>query len=162
MRAKLANWVSAFEGWDQGLVFYGFHGDYGLCYTRPYKYPQLNAHHAEFGLDAKAVVDTTWNAADSSFKADMDTYTDGWNLMQKPGHEPTRDLGAVCVFVKACFAAAKATSFDLSTLTVANFGGLVGDLLGTEAPTVGNLITAAGLPSCGLDLTTLNSPIVAA
>mgnify|MGYP000580828506 CR=1 FL=1 len=51
---------------------------------------------------------------------------------------------------------------DLSTLTVDNFGGEVGDLLGTDAPNVGNLVTAAGLPSCGLDLSALNNPIVAA
>ncbi|MCF7920702.1 MAG: hypothetical protein K9N06_12385 [Candidatus Cloacimonetes bacterium] len=50
----------------------------------------------------------------------------------------------------------------LSTLTVDNFGGEVGDLLGTLAPNVGNLITVAGLPECGLDLETLNNPIVAA
>ena len=162
MRAKLANWVSAFEGWNEGLVFYGFHGDYGLCYTRPYKYPQLTAHNVEFGIEARAITDTTWNAADVSFKDDMDLYADGWNLTQKPGHEPTRDINALCLFVKGCFAAAEAASFDLNTLTVSNFGGVIGDLLGTEAPNVGNLIIAAGMPSCGLDLATLNNPIVAA
>jgi len=42
---------------------------------------------------------------------------------------------------------------------VDNFGGEIGDLLGTEAPNVGNLIEAADMPACGLDLSTLNSSI---
>ncbi|MCF7920491.1 MAG: hypothetical protein K9N06_11325 [Candidatus Cloacimonetes bacterium] len=162
MRVRLPNWISAFEGWNEGLVFFGFKKDYGLCYSRDYKYPTITAHNTEFGTEASAVAATTWNAADESFKADMALYADAWNLTQKPGHEPTRDISALNLFVKGCFAAADASSFDLSTLTVENFGGEAGDLLGTSAPNVGNLITAAGLPSCGLDLATLNNPIVAA
>jgi hypothetical protein len=66
---------------------------------------------------------------------------------------------ALNIFLKACFAAADASSFDITTLTVDNFGGEVGDLLGTEAPNAGNLVTAAGLPDCGLVLADLDSSI---
>jgi hypothetical protein len=162
MRVRIPNWISAFEGWNEGLVFFGYHKDYGLCYSRDYKYPVITTHNSQFGSEAQAVANTTWNAADTSFKDDMQLYADGWNATQKPGHEPTRDLSPLNLFAKGCFAAAKTASFDLSTLTVDNFGGTVGDLLGTSAPNVGNLIIAAGMPSCGLDLSTLNNPIVAA
>ena len=61
--------------------------------------------------------------------------------------------------IKACYAVSEITAFDLTTLTVDNFGGEVSDLLGTEVPNIGNLITVAGMPDCGLDLSILNSPI---
>jgi hypothetical protein len=115
----------------------------------------------QFGLKVKAIVDTTWNNASEGFKADMQTYADAWNATQHPGKEEIRDLSALNLFVRACFAAAESASFDLSTLTVDNFGGEVGDLLGTEAPNTGNLITAAGMPACGLVLSSLDSDIVA-
>ena len=162
MRVRLPNWVSALEGYNDGLVFFGYKQRYGLCYSRNYVYPVITSHNTAFGTEGKAVTDTTWNEADVSFKADMQLYADAWNETQQPGREPTRDLSALNLFAKGCFAAAKTASFDLSTLTVNNFGGEVGDLLGTAAPNVGNLITAAGMPSCNLDLSTLNNPIVAA
>ena len=162
MRIRLPNWISTLEGYNDGLVFFGYRQRYGLCYSRDYVYPTITTHNTEFGAEGKAVMDTTWNAADVSFKSDMQLYADAWNETQQPGREPMRDLSALNLFVKGCFAAAEAATFDLSTLTVDNFGGEVGDLLGTEAPNVGNLITAAGLPGCGLDLSALNNPIVAA
>ena len=162
MRVRLPNWISALEGWNNGLVFYGYKEKYGMCYARDYVYPTITTENSEFGADAKAVTDTTWNAADSSFKDNMQLYADAWNETQQAGRELARNLSGLNLFVKACFAAADAASFDLSTLTVDNFGGEVGDLLGTDDPNVGKLITAAGLPSCSLDLATLNSPIVAA
>jgi len=162
MRVKLPNWISSFSGWNNGLVFFGYNDRYGICYARDYVYPTITAANTSFGADAKAVTDTTWNAADSSFKDDMQLYADAWNETQMAGRELTRDLTSINLFVKACFAAAEEGSFDLSTLTVAKFGGEVGDLLGSEAPNVGNLITVALLPSCSLVLSVLNNPIVAA
>jgi len=162
MIVRLPNWISALEGWNNGLVFYGYKEKYGMCYARDYVYPTITADNVTFGTHAKAVTDTTWTAADSGFQADMQLYADAWNETQQAGRELARDMSDINLFVKACFAAAKATSYDLADLTCATFGGEVGDLLGTEAPNVGNLVTVAGLPSCGLDLTTLNAPITAA
>lgn len=162
MIVKLPNWIDQLRGFNNGLVFYGFKDKYHLCYARDYVVPELTSQMTTFGNEAKAITDTTWNAADASFTDDMQTYADAYNETQQPGREAFRDLTALNLFVKACFAAGDASSFDLSTLTVDKFGGEAGDLLGTEAPNVGNLILAAGMPSCGLDLSTLNNPIEAA
>jgi len=162
MKVSLPNWISSFSGWNNGLVFFGYRERYGICYARDYVYPTITSENTAFGSSAKAVTDTTWNAADISFKNDMQLYADAWNETQLPGRELCRDLTSINLFVKACFAAAEAASFSLSTLTVDIFGGEVGDLLGTDAPNVGNLIEAAGLPSCGLTLADLDNPIVAA
>ena len=162
MIVKLPNWISSLSGWNNGLVFYGFKEKYGLCYSRDYVYPTITTANATFGAEAKAVTATTWNAADSSFIDDMQTYADAYNDTQQDGREASRTLTALNLFVMGCFAAAEAASFDLATLTVAKFGGESGDLLGTEAPNVGNLITAAGMPTCSLTLSTLNAPIEAA
>ena len=159
MRVKLASYINVLEGYFQGLVFYGFKQKYGLCYARDYVIPTLTDQNTAFGAQAKAVTDTTWNAASEGFKADMQTYADAWNETQQAGREGTRDLTALNLFVKACFVVGTLTSFDLSTLTVENFGGEAGDLLGTAAPDVGHLITAALLPSCELDLDDLDSSI---
>ena len=159
MRIRLPNWISCLENYDQGLVFYGYRQRYGLCYARDYVYPEITVHNVEFGAQSKAVTATTWNAAAEGFKADMQSYADAWNETQQAGREPMRDLSSLNLFVQGCFAAAEVSSFDLSTLTVANFGGEIGDLLGTEAPNVGNLVEAAGMPACGLDLSTLDSSI---
>jgi hypothetical protein len=161
MRVRLPNWISCLENYNQGIVFYGYRQRYGLCYARDYVYPQITSQNVEFGTEGKAVTDTTWNAAAEGFKEDLQTYADAWNATQQAGRESMRDLSALNLFVRGCFAAAESTSFDLSTLTVANFGGEAGDLLGTEAPDVGNLIEAAGMPACGLDLSTLDSSIEA-
>jgi len=161
MRVRLPNWISCLENYDQGVVFYGYRQRYGLCYARDYVYPVITSHNTDFGSEGKAVTCTTWNNVAEGFLADMQTYADAWNETQQPGRESMRDLSALNLFVRGCFAVAAISEFDLSTLTVGNFGGEVGDLLGTEAPNVGNLITAAGMPACGLDLSTLDSPIEA-
>lgn len=162
MKVRLPNWISSLAGWNGGIVFYGYKERYGICYARDYVYPTLTADNATFGAQGKAVAQTTWLAADSSFKDDMQLYADAWNLTQQPGREDVRDMTDLNLFMKGCYAAADAASFDLATLTVNNFGGVIGDLLGTDAPNIGNLITAAGLPSCELDLALLNNPIIAA
>jgi hypothetical protein len=160
MKIRLPNWISSLSNYNQGLVFYGYRQRYGLCYAREYVYPVITSHNLEFGTKVKAVIDTTWNNASESFITDMQTYSAAWNNTQHTGREPMRDLSRLNLFIRGCFAAAEAAGFDLSTLTVNNFGGEEGDLLGTEDPNVGNLIIAAGMPACGLDLSELNNPIV--
>lgn len=159
MKVKLASYIAGLEGYFQGAVFYGYREKYGICYARDYVYPTITAANVEFGTFGKAVTDTTWNAAAAGFKTDLQTYADAWNETQQAGQEAQRDLSSMNLFVKACFGAAEVSSFDLSTLTVDLFGGEIGDLLGTESPNVGNLITAAGLPSCSLTLADLDSSI---
>ena len=159
MRVKLASYVDHLEGFFQGLVFYGFKQKFGLCYARDYVYPTLTDHNTDFGLQAKAITGTTWNAAAEGFKTDMQTYADAYNQTQTEGREAQRDLTALNLFVKACFESAQVSNFDLSTLTVDIFGGEIGDLLGTQAPNVGNLIDSAGMPACSLDLDDLDSSI---
>ena len=83
MRVRLPNWISTLEGYNDGLVFFGYRERYGLCYSRDYVYPTITSHNAAFGAEGKAVADTTWNAADSSFKADMQLYADVWNETQQ-------------------------------------------------------------------------------
>lgn len=159
MRVKLASYISTLEGYFQGAVFYGYREKFGICYARDYVYPTITAANVAFGTYGKAVTDTTWNAAAEGFKTNMQTYTDAWNETQQEGREGVRDMTSLNLFVKACFAAAEVSAYDLSDLTVDTFGGVIGDLLGTEAPNVGNLITAAGLPTCSLDLDDLDSSI---
>ena len=161
MKVHLASYISHLEGFYQGLVFYGYKAKFGLCYARDYVIPELTAQNTAFGNEAKAVTDTTWNAAAEGFKADMQTYADAWNETQQAGREGMRDLTALNLFVRGCFDAATFTAFDLKTLTVAKFGGEAGDLLGTEAANVGNLVETSGMPSCSLDLSTLDSAIEA-
>lgn len=162
MIVRLPNWISSLENYNQGLVFGGYQGRYGICWARDYRYPSvITEHNTEFGAQSTAIIGTTWGNASEGFVADMQTYADAYNATQQPGREPVRDLSQLNLFVKACHAAAEVGSFDLSTLTVGNFGGSEGDLLGVLAPNVGNLILAAGMPSCGLDLSTLSSAITA-
>ena len=159
MRVRLASYISVLEGYFQGAVFYGHKQKFGLCYARDYVMPTLTVHNTEFGNEGKAITATTWLSAASGFTADMQTYADAYNATQQEGREGMRILTALNLFVKACHAAADVTSFDLSTLTVELFGGEAGDLLGTEAANVGNLIEAAGMPACSLDLDDLDSTI---
>ena len=159
MKVTLKTPYRTVTGRDGEKVAYGWK-DLEVTFLRDYFNPDNPAGKAAFAAKSTAVI-STYRDADSSFMADMQIYTDAWNLTQLDGRTqiPRNKLN---IFVKACYAAAEAASFDISTLTVDNFGGEIGDLLGTDAPNVGNLITQAGLPACGLDLETLISPIVAA
>lgn len=152
--------VQFFSGYLSRIVYCSYKRRDGLMSAREYSYPtSFTDHQVSFGNMCHAV-NTTWPNADSNFQDDMQTYADAWNETQQPGHLEMRDLSDFNTFLMGCYAAAEETGFDLTTLTVDNFGGEAGDLLGTESPTVGNLITVAGMPACGLDLSTLNSPIV--
>jgi hypothetical protein len=161
MKVYLHDGIKALKGRKDGMVYYGFKNIAGLCFARIYVYPTITEHNVKFGAQAGNVA-KTWKETNAGFKYDMQIYVDAWNEMQHCECEPKADLNAINLFVKGCFAVAKKASFDLSTLTVKNFGGKPGDLMGTTAPNAGNLIAAAGMPACGLDLTTLTNPIVAA
>jgi hypothetical protein len=159
MKVTLKTPYRTVTGRDGEKVAYGWK-DLEITFLRDYFIPDNPVAQAAFAAKSTAVI-STYSAADSSFMDDMQTFTDAWNLTQLDGRTqiPRNKLN---IFVKACYAAADVASFDISTLTVSNFGGAVADMLGTVAPNVGNLVTAAGLPACGLDLTTLTNPIVAA
>ena len=159
MKVTLKTPYRTVTGRDGEKVAYGWK-DLEVTFLRDYFVPDNPVAQAAFAAKSIAVI-STYSAADSSFMADMQIYTDAWNLTQLDGRTqiPRNKLN---IFVKACYAAAEVISFDISTLTVSNFGGTVSDLLGTDSPNVGNLIIQGGLPACGIDLETLNSPIVAA
>ena len=156
MKATLVTPYRTVTGRDGEKVAYGWK-DLDVTFLRAYFVPDNPEGEAVFASKTTAVIDT-WKTASDGFITDLITYTLAWNETQLDGRTqiPYNKLN---IFLKASFAAAKVTSFDISTLTVDKFGGEAGDLLGTEAPNVGNLVEAAGMPACGLDLSTLNSSI---
>lgn len=157
MKAKLVTPYRTVTGRDGEKVAYGWKG-LDVTFLRQHFIPDNPEGEAVFASKTTAVIDT-WKDASEGFINDIITYTQAWNETQLDGRSqiPYNKLN---IFLKACFAAAKANSFDISTLTVDNFGGELGDLLSTEDPNVGNLIETANLPDCGLDLSTLNTSIV--
>ena len=156
MKATLVTPYRTVTGRDGEKVAYGWK-DLAITFLRTYFVPDNPEGEAVFASKTTAVIDT-WKDASESFINDIITYTQAWNETQLDGRTqiPYNKLN---IFLKACFATAKALAFDISTLNVDNFVGEIDDLLGTEAPNVGNLITAAGMPECGLDLSTLDSSI---
>ena len=158
MKATLKSPYRTVTGRDGEKVAYGWK-DLEVTFLRDYVVPDNPEGQASFASKTTPIF-STWSAADSAFIDDIVTYTEAYNATQLDGRTQI-PLNKLNIFVKAVFPAAEANSFDLSTLTVNNFGGEIGDLLGTEEPNVGNLIETAGLPDCGLDLSTLNNPIVA-
>ncbi|MCF7912304.1 MAG: hypothetical protein K9M99_07240 [Candidatus Cloacimonetes bacterium] len=156
MKATLVTPYRTVTGRDGEKVAYGWH-DLDVTFLCQYTVPDNPTGEAAFASKTTAVIDT-WKDASEGFINDIITYTQAWNETQLDGRTqiPYNKLN---IFLKACFAVAKLSAFDISTLTVDNFGGEAGDLLGTAEPNVGNLITAAGMPACGLDLETLDSSI---
>ncbi|MCF7911828.1 MAG: hypothetical protein K9M99_04835 [Candidatus Cloacimonetes bacterium] len=159
MRVRPSVLYQYFSGYVDGMVFSPYKDRFGINSLKKYKYPEeLTDQNAIFGAQCKAVAGT-WTDASEGFQQDMATYEVAWNNTQHVGKLESRDVCDYALFMAACFAVADLTEFDLSTLTVDNFGGEAGDLLGTADPNVGNLIIAAGMPACGLDLSTLNNSI---
>ncbi|MCF7920712.1 MAG: hypothetical protein K9N06_12435 [Candidatus Cloacimonetes bacterium] len=159
MKTTLRNPYRTVTGRDGDKVAFGWK-DLEVTFLRNYFIPDNPVGQAAFAAKATHII-TTYKDADSNFLDDLQAYVYAWNDTQLDGRTQI-PRNRTNIFTKACFAAAKTASFDLSTLTAGNFGGEVGDLLGTAAPNIGNLVIAAGLPSCGLDLATLNNPIIAA
>lgn len=158
MKAQLVTPYRTVTGRDEEKVAYGWKGLF-VTFLRQHFLPDNPEGEAAFASKTTAVINT-WKDVAEGFASDVITYTLAWNETQLDGRSQI-PYNRLNIFLKACFATAKISEFDISTLTVSNFGGEVGDLLGTEAPTVGNLITAAGMPACGLDLSDLDSPIEA-
>ncbi len=158
MKATLTTPYRTVTGRDGEKVAYGWK-DLAVTFLRDYFVPDNPEGEAAFASKTTAVINT-WKDVAEGFASDIITYTLAWNETQLDGRSQV-PLNRLNIFLKACFATAKICEFDISTLTVSNFGGEVGDLLGTESPTVGNLVTAAGMPACGLDLSDLDSPIEA-
>ena len=158
MKAQLVTPYRTVTGRDEEKVAYGWK-DLVVTFLRQHFLPDNPEGEAAFASKTTAVINT-WKDVAEGFASDVITYTLAWNETQLDGRSQI-PYNRLNIFLKACFATAKISEFDISTLTVSNFGGAVGDLLGTEAPTVGNLITAAGMPACGLDLSDLDSPIEA-
>ena len=156
MKATLVTPYRTVTGRDGEKVAYGWK-DLAVTFLRAYFVPENPEGEAEFASKTTAVIDT-WKDAAEGFVNDIITYTQAWNETQRDSRTQV-PYNKLNIFLKGCFAAAKVTTFDISTLTVDKFGGEAGDLLGTEAPNVGNLVEAAGMPACGLDLSTLNSSI---
>jgi hypothetical protein len=156
MKATLIAPYRTVTGRDGEKVAYGWK-DLDVTFLREYVVPVNPAGQAAFASKTGAVIDTYKNASEG-FLNDLATYKEAYNETQLDSRTQI-PYNALNIFLKACFAAADASSFDITTLTVDNFGGEVGDLLGTEAPNVGNLVTAAGLPDCGLVLADLDSSI---
>ncbi|MCF7912660.1 MAG: hypothetical protein K9M99_09040 [Candidatus Cloacimonetes bacterium] len=156
MKATLVTPYRTVTGRDGEKVAFGWK-DLDVTFLREYVVPENPAGEETFASKTTVVIDT-WKDASEGFVNDIITYTQAWNETQLDGRTqiPYNKLN---IFLKACFAVAKLSAFDISTLTVDNFGGEAGDLLGTAEPNVGNLITAAGMPACGLDLETLDSSI---
>ena len=117
-----------------------------ITHARSYIRPVNEAGQAAFKEKILAVVGT-FNAADEAFVTDLTTYVDSYNEQIVDDHE--LPLSKYSIFVKACFLAAEEQEFDITTLTVDNFGGTEGDLLETLSPTVFNLIDTANLPHMG-------------
>lgn len=127
-----------------------------ITHARAYIRPDNDAGQAAFAEKVLAVV-STYKAADAAFVTDLDTYVTVYNQQVVDDHE--LPLSKYAIFIKACFAAAEATSFDITTLTVALFGGTLGDLLGEDAADVFHLMATAGLPGLGFVAADLNSDI---
>ena len=107
----------------------------------------------EFKEKLLAIV-TTYRAADSLFITDLVSYLKQYN--QQIVGDDQLPLTKYALIVKGCFAAADANSFDITTLTAANFGT---GLLSGDTPTVFNLISDADLPLLGFEAAYLANEI---
>ena len=127
-----------------------------VTHARAHVIPDNDAGQAAFAAKVAAVV-STYKAADAGFITDLATYVDEYN-MQIVGDNQL-PLSKYSVFIKACFLAAEANSFDITTLTVGLFGGSEGDLLGTDAADVFHLMDNAGMPALGFVAADLDADI---
>ena len=127
-----------------------------ITHARSYVRPVNVAGQAALTEKILAVVGTFKNA-DAAFVTDLKTYVDAYNEQIVDDHE--LPLSKYSIFVKACFLAAEANSFDITTLTVALFGGTIGDLLGELAADVYHLMDTAGMPGLGFVAVDLDADI---
>ncbi|RLC50849.1 MAG: hypothetical protein DRI23_05625 [Candidatus Cloacimonadota bacterium] len=124
-----------------------------ITHARSYVRPDNVAQQDAFKAKLAAIV-ATYRLADSAFITDLENYSKQYNQQIVDDHE--LPVTKYALFVKACFAAADANSFDISTLTAANFGT---GLLDGDSDTTYYLITNAGMPILGFVSTDLASEL---
>ncbi|MCF7920572.1 MAG: hypothetical protein K9N06_11730 [Candidatus Cloacimonetes bacterium] len=120
MKVTLKTPYRTVTGRDGEKVAYGWK-DLEITFLRDYFVPVNPAGEAAFTAKSTAVIDT-WKDADASFISDIVTYTAAWNETQLDGRSqiPYNKLN---IFVKACYAAAEAASFDIKhcVINICNF-----------------------------------------
>ena len=124
-----------------------------ITHARSYVRPSNLEQQEAFKEKIQAVVGC-YRGADALFVGDLASYVKGYN--QQIVDDNALPVTKYALFVKGCFAAADANSFDITTLTVANFGT---GLLSGDTPTVFNLISDAGLPLLGFEAADLSNEI---
>ena len=114
-----------------------------VTHARSYVIPDNVAQQDAFKAKLAAVV-ATYHDADSLFISDLYTYLKEYN--QQIVGDNQLPLTKYALFVKACFAAASANSYDITLMTAANFGT---GLLDGDTDTVFHLISNSDLPGLG-------------
>jgi len=127
-----------------------------VTHARAHVIPDNDAGQAAFAAKVAAVV-STYKNAEAGFITDLDTYVKSYNQHVVGDNE--LPLSKYSIFIKACFLAAEANNFDITSLSAEAFGGMPGFFLEMLDGTVWNLITVAGLPACGLVEADLNNVI---
>lgn len=124
-----------------------------ITHARSYVRPSNLVQQEAFKEKIQAVVGC-YREAHVDFVADLADYVKQYN--QQIVDDDGLPVSKYAIFVKGCFAAAETNAFDITTLTLANFGtGLLAD----DPETVFSLISDAGLPLLGFEAADLNSPI---
>lgn len=124
-----------------------------ITHARSYVRPSNLIQQEAFKEKIEAVVGC-YRAADSLFVTDLADYAKDYN--QQIVDDDALPVSKYAIFVKACFAAAEANAFDITTLDIDNFGS---GLLDGDTATVFNLIENADLPLLGYEAIDLNSLI---
>jgi len=127
-----------------------------ITHARSYVRPSNLEQQEAFKAKIQAVVGC-YREADALFVGDLADYVKQYNqqIVDDDGLPVTK----YAIYVKACFAAAEANSFDITTLTAANFGT---GLLDGDTETVYNLVSNADLPLLGFEAADLNNVLVVA
>jgi len=124
-----------------------------ITHARSYVRPSNLDQQEAFKEKIQAVVGV-YREADAGFVSNLTDYVKQYN--QQIVDDDGLPVSKYAIFVKGCFAAAEENAFDISTLTLLNFGS---GLLDGDAETVFSLISNAGLPLLGFEAADLNSPI---
>ena len=127
-----------------------------ITHARSYVVPDNATQTALFTERIQAVI-ACYAGSESGFVEDLAKYVAQYN--QQIVGDDKLPLSKYSIFIKACFAAAEETSFDIATLTVANFES---GLLDAAGDTVIDLITTASLPLLGFVAVDLANPITVA
>ena len=124
-----------------------------ITHARAFVRPDNVEQQEAFTAKLQAVV-ACYRDADPLFIENIATYVKQYN--QQIVDDDALPVTKYALFVKGCFAAAEENSFDITTLTAANFGT---GLLAVDAATVYYLIADAGLPLLGFEAADLANEI---